>query len=247
MTRATCQFTLHHSAPHPFVGLVYTDATITYSVVDVFAPHVLVQIPTETKPATINPSRSSAGQSSIVAGSIVAGSTLPGSIVTAADIRHKLSTCRLCQSGSESWHAHIYVVPWFRAGLRYPCGQLVDFECGHRQAVVVAFEACRQTANALGVDSQLVQLRVLAHEIGHLFNLGHEPSGSIMTPIDHLVSALPADALSNALPGTLNDCQRAWLENAPECDVRPGRSRFHGKGGLHAFGRPQQNVLKEQA
>jgi hypothetical protein len=155
------------------------------------------------------------------------------SVVSPRQLVQRTDGCALCvdRNSSVDWHAHLFVVPWLEDRGSYPCGQMIDIGKGNsgRRAAAISTGAIKSCQTRLQVSWDAIVLRVLGHEIGHLFNLGHDCAPSLMSPLETLGRLGSGE--TNKLNFDLSDEQRCWLADAPESDVRPGFSRYHGRGG----------------
>lgn len=156
-----------------------------------------------------------------------------GDVVSPRQLVQQLDGCALCEDRDSrgDWHAHLFVVRWLEDRGSYPCGQMIDVgqDNSGRRAAAISTEALKRCHAQLDVCFDALLLRVLAHEIGHLFNLGHDCGPSLMSPLETLRCLDSGEATK--LNFDLTDEQRCWLADAPESDVRPGLSRYHGRGG----------------
>jgi hypothetical protein len=163
-----------------------------------------------------------------------------GDICDVDDLLGRMVACRDCASGG--WHAHLFVVGQIDHQNVRPSGLLLERgrtrqpdTCGRRRGCVVAWDAIARLAEGYTKEqADLLYLRVVAHELGHLFNLGHDELPSLMTPLQWFQRRR---GYPENICFCLSPAQLEWLSRGPIDEVCPGGRLFHGEGGRRAFPR----------
>lgn len=140
----------------------------------------------------------------------------------------------------EEWHAFVLIVP--------KIAYLVDYQIIHAAGVMFDYgdnstnsrprEGCAIAFNKIG-NNDLLYIRTLAHEIGHLFNLlhplDHIPQRDITgTIMDTFGDLLQSDLYPHGMKLSFSDQDSAWLQNAPESSVQPGGDEFRLGGSTRS-------------
>jgi hypothetical protein len=147
-----------------------------------------------------------------------------------ADLRAAMSSTRRAVPEREGeWVAVVLVVPRICESTTGRAARPLGVTFGRED---LGRDACAIAADTLGSDPRGL-LRTLAHELGHLFNLGHPGEGAepfdpdarntVMVPTDRLS---PPGRCPEPAEFRFTMRQRDWLTNIPEPFVRPGELPF---------------------
>jgi hypothetical protein len=155
-----------------------------------------------------------------------------------ADLYAVLETNRMQNLSDDlSWTATVLIVPEILIALNYrylrPFGLMFDTKTtGSNQQTR---RGCAIAYNRVRTEPK-VFLRTLAHELGHIFNLGHpgedaEPFSvdainTLMVPTKNL---RPPNRLPETIEFRFSLLQREWLKSAPDDYVRPGGFEYGTK------------------
>ncbi len=150
-----------------------------------------------------------------------------------AELRSALRAVQRTVEGPENgWTAVVLLVPRLCGSAIGWAGEPLGVTFGAEDG---AREACAVAAGSIGDDPRKL-LRTLAHELGHLFNLGHPGEGTepfdadarntLMVPSRRLE---PPGRWPGPAAFRFTERQRAWLRYAPEPYVRPGGLPFGAK------------------
>jgi hypothetical protein len=152
-----------------------------------------------------------------------------------ADLYTVLETTRMQNLSDDlSWIATVLIVPEISITLNYryrhPLGLMFDTNTTGtnkqtRRGCAIAYQRVRTEPKSF--------LRTLAHELGHIFNLGHpgedaEPFSrdainTLMVPTEHL---RPPNRIPETIEFRFSSLQREWLKHAPDDYVRPGGLKY---------------------
>jgi hypothetical protein len=132
-----------------------------------------------------------------------------------------------------SWVAHALIVPDLliihHSRYRRPLGLMFDTNSAWgrsgRQGCAIAYQRVRTEPR--------LYLRTIAHELGHIFNLGHPGEGTepfspdaintVMIPTENL---RPRHQIPDTLEFRFAAAQRHWLVHAPDRYVCPGGAEY---------------------
>ncbi|MCY2966470.1 MAG: hypothetical protein NT069_23035 [Planctomycetota bacterium] len=132
-----------------------------------------------------------------------------------------------------------------RHGSRYrrPLGLM--FDTGASDTDGRPREGCAIAYRRVGTDPR-AYLRTVAHELGHVFNLGHPGEGLEPFGQDSFNTLMvPTESLNPARAEfRFTESQRDWLANGPEDYVRPGGQEY---GTRPADWRPGGNGIAAPA
>jgi hypothetical protein len=127
------------------------------------------------------------------------------------------------------WTAHVLIVPdilvTYRSHYCRPLGLMFDTDATQdrptRQGCAIAYRRVQSEPR--------LYLRTVAHELGHVFNLGHPGEGNEPFSPDAVNTLMvPTEYLRppHRIPDTLKFCfaaiQRNWLAQVPDVYIRPG-------------------------
>ena len=145
-----------------------------------------------------------------------------------------------------SMQEHLPVLPWIATVFIVP-EILITHDYRYRRPFGLMFdtnttEVRKQTRRGCAIAYNRVRtepkvfLRTLAHELGHIFNLGHpgedaEPFSvdainTLMVPTKNL---RPPNRLPETIEFRFSLLQREWLKSAPDDYVRPGGFEYGTK------------------
>jgi hypothetical protein len=158
-----------------------------------------------------------------------------GQICTTDQLLRHMESCR--DYPVTDWLAHIFIVNQIdHHGMR-PAGLLLErgrgasgaSEIEARRGCAISWAAIESlTCGHTREQAEFMYLRVVAHELGHVFNLGHDERPSLMTPLRWFQRRR---TYPENISFDLCEPQLAWLAHGPEDEVRPGGEEYHGNGG----------------
>lgn len=139
-------------------------------------------------------------------------------------------------STPDAWYAYILCVPIIektRNGKTYnPLGTMFDHDDTPREACAISDYIIKKFQKTPG---KIAYLRTMAHELGHVFNLMHNPKTSrcIMTQTKYFGQP---SKWSTRMSFEFEEANSEWLASGPSPYVCPGAKPFKSRPGSHAFG-----------
>lgn len=168
-------------------------------------------------------------------GTDIAFKSKPNGVFGLADLRNQID-----RSPHPGWRMTLVLASWIRfkkSQVPYePLGVMFDFEKfddsdptdRHREGCAVAVRRLEALAKAKNQSFDALCLRSIAHEMGHTFNLLHQPYGQGASVMHETLDLLQRNQLRKRAAFSFAADDRQWLTSGSEEWVRPGGADYRG-------------------